>query len=82
MACWQLIGASSDFLSLLTTRDLGTDDFDSPLDDGPSPKVDWVSFGGGEGARDRAGTCLLLVGCRDRLEGAELAALWAVEAVG
>jgi hypothetical protein len=35
-----------------TTRDLGADGFDSPLDDGPSPKVDWASFGGGKGARD------------------------------
>lgn len=50
MAGWQLIGTSGDFLSLLTTRDLGTDDFSSPLDDESSPKVDWASFGGGEGA--------------------------------
>lgn len=35
-----------------TIRDLGLDGFGSPLDDGPSPNVDWASFGGGKGARD------------------------------
>jgi hypothetical protein len=40
-------------IAISTTRDLCTDGFGSPLDDGSSPEVDWASFGGGgKWARD------------------------------